>query len=285
MSDTHTISEVSRIAGIPKDLLRMWERRYGYPNPVRDDNGNRMYSADQLEKLMLIRQLVDQGSRPGKLIKLEVGELRALQNKPRYHFDETVFLGLLKNDNAVTLHAWMQQQLLALGLRKFIHLVMVPAIKVVGDSWATGEVEIYEEHLFTEMMKSVVRQALAETYRSGGKPRVMLTTVPGEQHSLGLLMVEALLRLGGAEVIAFGTEMPFQDIREAAEAHAVDVISLSFSASFKTEDAIVTLSGLRQVIPNEIMIWVGGSAFASRPGVPEGVVLIEGLDAVERALI
>jgi methanogenic corrinoid protein MtbC1 len=244
-----------------------------------------MYSADQLEKLMLIRQLVDQGSRPGKLIKLEVGELRALQNKPRYHFDETVFLGLLKNDNAVTLHAWMQQQLLALGLRKFIHLVMVPAIKVVGDSWATGEVEIYEEHLFTEMMKSVVRQALAETYRSGGKPRVMLTTVPGEQHSLGLLMVEALLRLGGAEVIAFGTEMPFQDIREAAEAHAVDVISLSFSASFKTEDAIVTLSGLRQVIPNEIMIWVGGSAFASRPGVPEGVVLIEGLDAVERALI
>ncbi len=285
MSDTHTISEVSRIAGIPKDLLRMWERRYGYPNPVRDDNGNRMYSADQLEKLMLIRQLVDQGSRPGKLIKLEVGELRALQNKPRYHFEETVFLGLLKNDNAVTLHAWMQQQLLALGLRKFIHLVMVPAIKVVGDNWATGEVEIYEEHLFTEMMKSVVRQALAETYRSGGKPRVMLTTVPGEQHSLGLLMVEALLRLGGAEVIAFGTEMPFQDIREAAEAHAVDVISLSFSASFKTEDAIVTLSGLRQVIPNEIMIWVGGSAFASRPGVPEGVVLIEGLDAVERALI
>ncbi|PLY12813.1 MAG: MerR family transcriptional regulator [Sedimenticola sp.] len=244
-----------------------------------------MYSADQLEKLMLIRQLVDQGSRPGKLIKLEVGELRALQNKPRYHFEETVFLGLLKNDNAVTLHAWMQQQLLALGLRKFIHLVMVPAIKVVGDNWATGEVEIYEEHLFTEMMKSVVRQALAETYRSGGKPRVMLTTVPGEQHSLGLLMVEALLRLGGAEVIAFGTEMPFQDIREAAEAHAVDVISLSFSASFKTEDAIVTLSGLRQVIPNEIMIWVGGSAFASRPGVPEGVVLIEGLDAVERALI
>ena len=71
MSDSHTISDVSRIAGIPKDLLRMWERRYNYPKPDRDNNGDRIYSNEQLDKLIAIRQLVDQGKRPGKLMGMD----------------------------------------------------------------------------------------------------------------------------------------------------------------------------------------------------------------------
>jgi len=111
-----------------------------------------------------------------------------------------------------------------------------------------------------------------------------LTTVQGEQHSLGLIMVEALLRIGGAEVIQFGTEMPFRDIREAASSQNADVIGLSFSCNFKAEDAIVMLSGLRQMIDPGISIWVGGAAFNNGFIMPEGVVLLDGLHEVERLL-
>ena len=34
------ISAVEREAGLSKDVLRMWERRYGFPKPLRDDNGS-----------------------------------------------------------------------------------------------------------------------------------------------------------------------------------------------------------------------------------------------------
>ena len=34
------ISVVERETGIPKDLLRMWERRYGFPQPGRDAQGD-----------------------------------------------------------------------------------------------------------------------------------------------------------------------------------------------------------------------------------------------------
>ncbi|MES9993673.1 MAG: cobalamin B12-binding domain-containing protein [Candidatus Thiodiazotropha sp.] len=284
MNGTHTISDVSRISGIPKDLLRMWERRYKYPQPARDGNGDRVYSNEELNKLVLIRQLLDQGRRPGKLMALDVKELTDLLKTPKVEFDFEHLIDLLKAGDAADLHQWLYQQLQTLGLRAFIHRVMVPANQKVGEAWSSGDLAIYEEHLYTELIKNMVRQSLAENGRLDAGPRVMLTTLPGEIHSLGLLMVEALLRLGGADVISFGIEMPFRDIREAAQHHQVDVIGLSFSGSFKLDDAIVMLSGLRQMIDSKTEIWVGGAAFNQAAELPEGIDLLDGLHGVEHAL-
>jgi MerR family transcriptional regulator, light-induced transcriptional regulator len=284
MNGNHSISDVSRIAGIPKDLLRMWERRYDYPKPERDINGDRVYSDDQLNKLILIRQLVDQGCRPGKLMGLEQTELAVLLKSPHAELDFDRLIELLRAGNAPELHDWLTQQIQSLGLRAFIHQLMVPANRIVGEAWKSGELAVYEEHLYTEMVTGLVRQSLAEIPGGHKAPRIMLTTLPGEQHSLGLLMVEALLRLGGAEVIPFGTEMPFRDIIDAAQTHNVDVIGLSFSSNFKLDDAIVMLSGLRQMVEKETSIWVGGSAFQADTQLPEGIALLEDLFALERAM-
>jgi methanogenic corrinoid protein MtbC1 len=284
MNDNHSISEVSRIAGIPKDLLRMWERRYDYPKPERDINGDRVYSDDQLNKLILIRQLVDQGRRPGKLMSMKLSELSELMKSSRVELDFDRLTELLRAGKAPELCDWLTCQIQSLGLRAFIHQVMVPANRFVGEAWNGGELAIYEEHLYTEMLTRLVRQSLAEIPGGAGQPRVMLTTLPGEQHSLGLLMVEALLRLGGAEVIPFGIEMPFRDIIDAALIHKADVIGLSFSSHFKLDDAIVMLSGLRQMVDEETAIWVGGGAFHKETPLPEGIESFGDLYQVEQSL-
>jgi methanogenic corrinoid protein MtbC1 len=216
---------------------------------------------------------------------LDVSELSDLLKRPGIEFDFDRLIDLLKAGDAADLHDWLYRQLHALGLRAFIYRVMVPANLKVGEAWSKGELAVYEEHLYTELVKNLVRQSLVENHHSGIGPRVMLTTLPGEVHSLGLLMVEALLKLGGAEVISFGVEMPFRDIREAAEHHKVDVIGLSFSGYFKLDDAIVMLSGLRQMIDPKIKIWVGGAAFDKRSEMPEGIDLLDGLHGVEHVLV
>jgi DNA-binding transcriptional MerR regulator/methylmalonyl-CoA mutase cobalamin-binding subunit len=286
MTLEHDISSTANLTGIPKDLLRMWERRYGFPNPERDANGDRLYSLEQVDKLSLIKQLLDRGKRPGKLVGLEVQALREmLTDLPIPGFEEDILLQHLKQKNAVGLQQWLKEQMLGLGLRNFVHEWMVPAIRSVGCAWARGDISIFEEHLFTEMLVNHIRQHLADQrYQGQGEPRIMLTTVPGEKHCLGLLMVEALLHLGGAEVIPFGTEMPFQEIREAAEQHKVDVIGLSFSGSFQGEDALVLLAGLRQLIPARIQIWAGGAALTGHRLEPEGVKLMPCLETVEETL-
>ena len=72
------IAAVERDTGLSKDVLRVWERRYGFPVPDRDVNGERLYPADQVERLRLIKRLMDQGHRPGKLIAAPADELTAL---------------------------------------------------------------------------------------------------------------------------------------------------------------------------------------------------------------
>ena len=69
---------MERDTGLSKDTLRMWERRYGFPEPLRDANGERVYPVGQVEKLQLIKRLMERGHRPGKIIPLAMEELLAL---------------------------------------------------------------------------------------------------------------------------------------------------------------------------------------------------------------
>ena len=284
MSEYHSIGDVSRIAGIPKDLLRMWERRYGYPNPARDDNGDRIYSNEELDKLIAIRHLQEQGKRPGKLMALDLPKLRSMMQRPKLGVDGEQLIGLFQKDDPLALRGWLQGQLVTHGLRAFIHKVLAPATRMVGEAWAAGRIQIHQEHLYTELVTSLVRQALVEVYREGGSPRVMLTTMQGESHGIGLLMVEVLLRSAGADVIAFGTDMPISDIIEASQNHQVDVIGLSFSRHFRSDEANAMLTGLRQRIDADVQIWIGGAAFPADAVVPDGVRLIDSLYKLEQVM-
>ena len=67
----YSIGRVERDTGIGRDTLRVWERRYGFPEPRRNTRGERMYSEAQLRRLQRIRRLLGQGLRPGKLLVLD----------------------------------------------------------------------------------------------------------------------------------------------------------------------------------------------------------------------
>ena len=72
------IAAVERETGLGKDTLRVWERRYGFPRPLRDEHGERLYPPEQVERLHQIRRLMDQGLRPGKLLGASEAEFAAL---------------------------------------------------------------------------------------------------------------------------------------------------------------------------------------------------------------
>jgi len=59
------IREVVRITGLRREQLYMWQRRYGFPAPLRDTFGDRVYPADQVARLKLIKQLLSEGWRAG----------------------------------------------------------------------------------------------------------------------------------------------------------------------------------------------------------------------------
>lgn len=263
-----SIAAVERDTGLSKDVLRMWERRYGFPVPERDVHGERVYPVAQVERLRAIKRLMDQGYRPGKLIATPIEELGLLA--PRHgrtalaegqaveHPEHAELLRLLRQHDASSFVQALQQHLARQGLQRFVQDIVAPLTQQVGDAWEDGHFEVFEEHLFTELTKRVLRQAIAGLPPGSGSPRVLLTSVPDEQHMLGLLMVEALLALEGAECIPLGTQMPLLEISRAAAAHRADIVALSFSLAFPGRQLPKLLEQLRAALSPDVELWVGG---------------------------
>ncbi|NHZ33904.1 MerR family transcriptional regulator [Massilia rubra] len=68
----------ARLAGLPVETLRVWERRYGVSTPQRSARGQRLYSSAQVRRLSLIKQLVDQGHPIGAMAHLPLEQLQHL---------------------------------------------------------------------------------------------------------------------------------------------------------------------------------------------------------------
>ena len=292
--DSLSISAVERDTGLSKDTLRVWERRYGFPAPERDGLGERAYPVDQVEKLRIIKRLLDGGHRPGRVVSLPLDELERLSEQPVARVappagndppDLQPYLDLLRTHEIEGLRRRLSQAQMRMGLAGFINDILVPLNTLIGDAWMRGQLEIFEEHVYTEVQQIVLRSALATLPDVGlARPRVLLTTFPGEPHGQGLLLAEAMFAINGARCISLGPQTPLWDIALAAKALKADIVALGFSGCMNPNQVVEGLTELRRKCPTEVAIWAGGSApVLHRRPVP-GVQALARLDAIHSSL-
>jgi len=285
-----SIAAVERDTGLSKDALRVWERRYGFPQPTRDEFGERLYPADQVEKLRIIKRLLDAGHRPGRIIAMPVTELQALAERSVARGAAPValdatddiqnLLDMIKQHRVDEFRRSLSQAVLRMGLQRFVVDLVAPMSAMVGEAWARGYFQVFEEHIFTESIQIVMRNAINTIPDSLHRPKVLLTTVPNELHGLGLLMAEAIMSLEGAKCISLGTQTPIWDIALAATSHNADVVALSFSSMQSSVNVLEGLEDLRVKLPRTTEIWCGGSSAILRKRPPEGIVVLGTLDQI-----
>jgi MerR family transcriptional regulator, light-induced transcriptional regulator len=70
------IGAVSRLSGVPRETIRIWERRYDAVQPARDASNRRQYSRDDIDRLILLRRLVDQGHAISSVARLGLADLQ-----------------------------------------------------------------------------------------------------------------------------------------------------------------------------------------------------------------
>lgn len=290
LSNALNISAVERETGLSKDILRMWERRYHFPLPQRDALGERLYPPEQVDKLRLIRKLMDLGYRPGRLVAADIDALRAMA---RQHATGTApaegiggdrddllrYVALCQAHRMQDLQRELTQCLLRTGVYRFVVDVLAPLTVTVGERWAAGQLAVFEEHLYTEAVQAVMRNAIGAIPSlddsAACRPRIVLTTIPQELHGLGLLMSEAIFALEGAHCISLGVQTPVSEIAQAVKAQGADIVALSFAASARPAQVVQALSDLRAALPPAVEIWAGGrcSALVRRP--PADIQVLE----------
>lgn len=297
---TLSIAAVERDTGLSKDTLRVWERRYGFPKPGRDGIGERAYTLEQVEKLRVIKRLLDAGHRPGRIVPLETLALQQLAeqtvDQPQRQTgitdallrsaDLLHHLALIRAHDVPALRDELTRLLARNGVARFVIEVVAPLNAAVGDAWIRGQMEIFEEHVYTELVQTVLRQAIAAIPpgTEADRPRVLLTSFPNEPHGLGLLMAEALLTLEGCRCVSLGVQTPVWDIVRAATAYRSDIVALSFTGCMNPNQVVDGLRELASKLPQGVQVWAGGAApVLHRRGVP-GVLPLTRFDALASEL-
>lgn len=276
-----SIAEVERDTGLARATVRIWERRYGFPAPMRDERGERAYPEEQVEQLRLMKQLLDQGHRPAKLIaagaegvkRLAAGPAPRARALPRA---ASKLLRLLREHDVRALRDELQARLDAMGLAAFAGQEIAMMNAAIGDAWASGQLEIHEEHLYSDCVTEVVRGTIAklgEAVRPEA-PQVLLTTFPQEPHGLGLLMAQAFFALEGCPTVSLGVRMPIGQIAASARAYSADLVGLSFTGSQNPTHVLRGLEELRGLLPVSVRIWAGGQSPALKRRSIAGVRIV-----------
>jgi methanogenic corrinoid protein MtbC1 len=163
-------------------------------------------------------------------------------------------------------------------MEAFITETVIPLLYTVGERWAKGKLQIFEEHLMSEVLTRFLNSEISSLQINSRKPRVLLATLPGEEHTLGLLMFAALLSARNINVTNLGGEVPLDQIVLAVDRLNADVLGLTFSAAYKYENIRSNINELRDSIPENVDLWLGGEGVKRMRKLPRGVTRFTSFD-------
>jgi methanogenic corrinoid protein MtbC1 len=275
-----SIGALSRATRIPIETLRTWERRYGFPVPERKPSGHRVYSLSSVPRLRRIAEALGRGHRAAEVVAasdVELSELLrattpsvgglSLAEAKRTAGTED----LLKAVEAFDTNRLTWQLLTdwaVLGPVEFLKSRLGPLVREVGEAWETGRLEVRHEHFLSERVGDLLRTLRLQFEERATGPLVLLASLPGESHGLGLQMAALLLAVAGCRILFLGTEVPIAQVATLAKDLDARAVALSVSLATRGKNTVAQLTRLRSLLPRRITLLVGGEgAPRPRPGM------------------
>lgn len=311
----YTIGVVERMTDIPAATLRVWERRYDFPDSERTEGGHRLYSEKEVQRLRWVKAKIDAGMHTRQAIKaLRLTEAEGgIQIEAQLPGMSTMTDPNAEPGGAGNVHiSVLQKRLLSALLdhdtgqadqifndafalytpENLIVDLIAPALREIGLGWERGEVDIATEHLATHYL----RHQLLAWMRSGPPPYavapIVLACAPGEWHEGSLLMLGALLRRRRWPVAYLGQSIPLTEVAKFVQETKPSAVILTAM----TVEPAQALADWPTWLPEaaktgEPLICYGGLAFneypelrAKVPGLFLGTTIPEGVETLERVL-
>jgi 5-methyltetrahydrofolate--homocysteine methyltransferase len=112
---------------------------------------------------------------------------------------------------------------------EIVNDVLLDGMKVVGDLFGSGQMQLPFVLQSAEVMKTAVAhlEPHMDKTEDAGKGRIVLATVKGDVHDIGKNLVDIILSNNGYDVVNLGIKQPVSTILDAAEEQRADVIGMS----------------------------------------------------------
>ncbi|MDZ4168674.1 MAG: cobalamin B12-binding domain-containing protein [Coriobacteriia bacterium] len=144
--------------------------------------------------------------------------------------------------------------------------VLIPVLVSTGDQWAAGSKRIWEEHLTSSIVRTVVESLTVDVADAAARVTpvgrtVLLACPSGEQHDLGLRMLTNRLLLRGWDAHFLGADTPALEVVAAARAVSADLVVLSAATAYNLVILRAYVDEVKAGLPG-VQVGVGGPAFA-----------------------
>jgi len=292
------------MTNVPKNTLRMWERRYNFPAPTRTAGGHRLYSPLQVARVRWVKQRINEGMQTRNAIQA------LKQSEATGQFPEPE-LGISSSAQSSASSEMIRKQLFealimldknraemiladALAVHSLEHLVLTviaPTFTAIGQAWAEERIAIATEHFATNYLRQKLQLWMQTAPPEYPIRPVVLACAPGELHEGGLLMLGLLLQRLRWPVVYLGQSVDIPDL--AAFVEKVKPSMVLFVAM--TEDTAQALSQWPQWLSADEeeppIVAYAGYIFAQDPtwldrvpGIYLGDTLLDGLDTANDLL-
>lgn len=214
--------EVARRIGVATTTVRTWDRRYGLGPERREPGRHRRYQQRDIDRLMLMRRLVDDGVAPAEAARIarDAPDVAALtrqpaRTQPGRPGTSATARGLRRAALALDPAELdrILQAALADGVVAAWTGTIAPALDSLGHQHARAGRYIAAEHL----LSTATSIALARVPRPRHRPRVLLACAAAEQHSLPLEALAAALAERDVAARQLGARVPTPALTDAID--------------------------------------------------------------------
>ncbi|MCB9455702.1 MAG: MerR family transcriptional regulator [Anaerolineaceae bacterium] len=285
----YNIGVISRMTNIPETTLRVWERRYGFPEAARTAGGHRLYSQLEFLRLQWVKLRLDEGMQISQAIqalqhmeregRFPEAPLSAASTFIHSHSDDpslVTFRSRLVNA-LFELQTELADQIFAeaLALHSVDTLLLdliSPTFAEIGTAWIEGRIDVAVEHFATHYLRHHLLMWMRTGPTAYHTSPVVLVCAPGDYHEGGLMILGVLLRRLRWPVIYLGASLPLPDLNNFI--HTAQPAIVVFAAT--TETTALALAEWPQLMPGveesgRPIVAFGGLAFTENPDLSNRV--------------
>ncbi|MCK6459051.1 MAG: cobalamin-dependent protein [Planctomycetes bacterium] len=285
---TYSIGDLAEACGISVDTLRVWERRSGRPEPVRLPAGHRRYTSSHVRWLRRVATALAAGHRAGAAVAASEEQLEqmiasaAAAQVPAEGLDPFFDAVKTYRESAILERLWDGWR--RLGPDGLLEHVLDPLLVRAGRAWADGDLDVRHEHFLSDAVEHFLRAARASVeVRKDGR-LIVLTTLPGEMHGLGIQMAAIVAARTGWRPRVLGVNTPLDETVRAAGETRADAVGISISLHTGGVESDRLLAGLRERLAPEVRLIAGGSGARGVRRGPRGIAYATTLADLRRIL-
>lgn len=256
LNGMYFIQQVSDMTGLSKQVIRKWEERYHVVQPKRLENGYRVYSEVDINLLLSIKTLSEQGHTVKHAVELTKQSTVILNNVPHIHTSvqhpatlNDYVLQLLEkgtHSDELELYFVLQQAYHSYGLADFLTTVIVPFLKEVGNRWQRKEWSEYQEAISSLVVRDMLVQIQRNFKSREDAPLIVGACLPFERHEIPLHILLLQFRLKGWKTILVGASPAPGSIESLVEKLKPSKLLLSATTTLPFENDPELLNRLDQ---------------------------------------